>query len=75
MAEGVTTAKPEALQSREEAEVEHRPEMPAARGPDRGHVLTSWPWREGPHRWHAQALLAAARGPTEGVRRRHAWLP
>jgi hypothetical protein len=52
VAEGVTNAKPEALQSRAEAEAERRPEMPAARGPDRGDTCAGMPGcRESAHRW------------------------
>jgi hypothetical protein len=46
------TAKPKALQSRAEVEAERRPEMPAARGPDREHACAGMPGcRESAHRW------------------------
>jgi hypothetical protein len=36
--EGATTAKPKALQPKIEVEAEYRPQIPAARGPDGGHL-------------------------------------
>jgi hypothetical protein len=52
VAEGVTTAKSKALQSRAEAEAERRPEMSAARGPNREHACAGMPGcRKSAHQW------------------------
>ncbi len=66
MAEGVITAKPEALQPRAEAEAEHRSEMPTVRGPDRGHVQACLAVARGPQQRACANIMVVVRGPNRG---------
>jgi hypothetical protein len=64
MAEGATTAKPEAFQPRAEGEAEGRPEMPVARARQRACTVCLAATR-GPRQRACAGIMAVTRGPAQ----------